>query len=103
MSAGGSRIVCGPAVLVCDASAFYIARMIGRPCKPDPDMAWLWRTVLPDTPLPACNLSKETVATPASEDRNLRAAAQHPRSWLRKKFLIAMGERRKAGAYRAPM
>jgi hypothetical protein len=29
--------------------------MGGRPCKPDADLIWLWRTLLPDTPLPSCD------------------------------------------------
>jgi len=38
--------------------------MIGRPCKPDPDLKWLWQTLLPGTPLPACGMpEKSDVAT----------------------------------------
>jgi hypothetical protein len=59
--------------------------MIGRPCKPDPDVNWLWRTLLPDMPLPACDLaptrdaSAETVAKGGA-----LSSAPAERSWLRK-------------------
>jgi hypothetical protein len=36
--------------------------MVGRPCKPDPDVNWLWRTLLPNTPLPTCNMASEQSA-----------------------------------------
>jgi hypothetical protein len=58
--------------------------MIGRPCKPDPDLNWLWRTLLPNTPLPACD-STEAAAAPASiEGDAAQPPAQIQRSWLRK-------------------
>jgi hypothetical protein len=28
--------------------------MADRPCKPDADLKWLWRTLLGSTPLPVC-------------------------------------------------
>jgi hypothetical protein len=40
--------------------------MIDRPCKPDADLKWLWRTLLGSTPLPACGTSEQT-STPAIE------------------------------------
>src|SRR5262249_5756773 len=57
--------------------------MIGRPCKPDPDVNWLWRTLLPNTPLPACNSSNEVAATPATDGAS-QPCAKVQRSWLRK-------------------
>jgi len=32
----------------------YIEFMASRPCKPDADLKWLWQTLLPGVPLPAC-------------------------------------------------
>jgi hypothetical protein len=77
-------IVWGCTDLVRSAAGFYIAVMIGRPCKPDPDMKWLWRTLLPGTPLPSCD-SKEVAATPViTEDGGARPLSLVQRSWLRK-------------------
>jgi len=38
--------------------------MINRPCKPDADLKWLWRTLLGSTPLPACGTPEQ--ADPAA-------------------------------------
>jgi hypothetical protein len=42
--------------------------MVGRPCKPDPDVNWLWRTLLPDMPSPACGTSNDQLADCANEE-----------------------------------
>jgi hypothetical protein len=60
--------------------------MVGRPCKPDPDVNWLWRTLLPNTPLPGCNINDER-CDDRSDEKPGRAA--NPReqagpSWIRK-------------------
>jgi hypothetical protein len=53
--------------------------MIGRPCKPDPDLNWLWRTLLPDTPVPACDSGQKH--DPASEtiEGAVRGRASRPK------------------------
>lgn len=38
----------------------HIHAMADRPCKPDADLKWLWRTLLPGTPLPACGVPQES-------------------------------------------
>jgi hypothetical protein len=56
--------------------------MIGRPCKPDPDLNWLWRTLLPNTPMPACDSSAE--ATPVSIEDAAKSPAPAQNSRPRK-------------------
>jgi hypothetical protein len=81
----------------------YIAGMIGRPCKPDPDMNWLWRTLLPNTPLPSCGAEIHGAAS-ADEEPNCAAHArkQAAPSWLRKLWPVRSQSkltiRRKASA-----
>jgi hypothetical protein len=41
--------------------------MIGRPCRPDADFRRLWRTLMPDMPLPACGVSDQSDTEPAGE------------------------------------
>jgi hypothetical protein len=43
--------------------------MASRPCKPDADLKRIWRTILPDTPFPACGAppQSETDADDAAE------------------------------------
>jgi hypothetical protein len=36
--------------------------MTNRPCKPDADLKWLWRTLLPGMPLPACGTPENSDA-----------------------------------------
>jgi hypothetical protein len=53
--------------------------MANRPCKPDADLNWLWRTLLPGTPLPACGVPE--VSDVAADDsvrlvKNLRGNAE---------------------------
>jgi SAM-dependent methyltransferase len=36
--------------------------MAGRPCKPDAELNWLWRTLLPGMPLPACGTAAHAAA-----------------------------------------
>jgi hypothetical protein len=53
--------------------------MANRPCKPDADLNWLWLTLLPGTPLPACGVPEESNS--ASNDsaklaKNLRGNAE---------------------------
>jgi hypothetical protein len=59
--------------------------MAGRPCKPDADIIWLWRTLLPNTPLPACNFRNERSADQIGQgaDRVAHTRAQAGSSWLR--------------------
>jgi hypothetical protein len=33
--------------------------MTNRPCKPNTEMQWLWRVLLPDVPLPGCPVATE--------------------------------------------
>jgi hypothetical protein len=60
--------------------------MVGRPCKPDPDVNWLWRTLLPNTPLPACNISNEPCSDRIEEKPQRVATEREPAgpSWIRK-------------------
>jgi hypothetical protein len=59
--------------------------MIGRPCKPDPDLNWLWRTLLPDTPVPACDSGqKHDPASEMLEEGGARPREPVERSWLHK-------------------
>jgi len=60
--------------------------MIGRPCKPDPDVDWLWRTLLPNMPSPACDMANDQSAGPIDDepDRNKNARQRAGRSWFRK-------------------
>jgi hypothetical protein len=60
--------------------------MIERPCKPDADVQWLWQTLLPNTPLPACGTANDQFAGIIDEepDRHLHAREHAGRSWLRK-------------------
>jgi hypothetical protein len=58
--------------------------MIGRPCKPDPDLNWLWRTLLPNTPMPACGSSSESAATPVSIEDAAKSPAPAQKSRQRK-------------------
>jgi hypothetical protein len=37
--------------------------MATRPCKPNTEMQWLWRALLPDTPFPGCGVP-EAASTP---------------------------------------
>jgi hypothetical protein len=50
--------------------------MIERPCKPDADVKWLWRVLLPNVPPPACDIAKDQSADPIDE--------QAGQSWLGK-------------------
>lgn len=45
--------------------------MINRPCKPDADLKWLWRTLLGSTPLPACGTPEQ--ADPTAIESNAAA------------------------------
>jgi hypothetical protein len=38
----------------------HIAAMAERPCKPGEDLKRLWRTLLPDTPFPACGVPRDS-------------------------------------------
>jgi len=60
--------------------------MVGRPCKPDPDVNWLWRTLLPNTPVPACNINDERCDDRTDEKPGRAANAHEPAgpSWIRK-------------------
>jgi hypothetical protein len=60
--------------------------MIERPCKPDADVKWLWQTLLPNTPLPACGMADDHSAAVADDeaDHGAHAREQAGRSWLRK-------------------
>jgi hypothetical protein len=60
--------------------------MVGRPCKPDPDVNWLWRTLLPDMPSPSCGTPNDQLADCANEEpqRNSNEDQQNRQSWLRK-------------------
>jgi hypothetical protein len=60
--------------------------MIGRPCKPDPDVNWLRRTLLPDTPPLACGMANDKPTGMIDEER--RAYAPAGRSWFRKLWRI---------------
>jgi hypothetical protein len=45
---------------------FYVSlsrTMTNRPCKPNTEMQWLWRVLMPDTPLPGCGLPEATSAS----------------------------------------
>ena len=58
-----SSALCGGCTaLVRDTPAFYIASMIGRPCRPDADVLWLWQTLLPNTPFSACGTANDQSA-----------------------------------------
>jgi len=53
--------------------------MANRPCKPDADLNWLWRTLLPGTPLPACGVPEKSNAAEddsASLAKNSRGNAE---------------------------
>jgi hypothetical protein len=41
--------------------------MANRPCKLDADLEWIWRTLLPDTPFPACPVPGAQSAEPEKE------------------------------------
>jgi hypothetical protein len=60
--------------------------MIERPCKPDADVKWLWRVLLPTMPPPACDMAKDQSAGPIDEaayrDPNARKPAG--KSWFGK-------------------
>jgi hypothetical protein len=60
--------------------------MIARPCRPDADVKWLWQTLLPNTPLPACDMANDQSAGFAHEkaDHGAHAREQAGRSWLDK-------------------
>jgi hypothetical protein len=49
-------------------------------------MKWLWRTLLPNTPFPACGTANDApVAVIEGEaDRDAQPRAQVTKSWLRK-------------------
>jgi hypothetical protein len=60
--------------------------MIGRPCRPDEDVKWLWQTLLPNTPLPACGMADDQSADfdHRKADHDAHAREQAGQSWLRK-------------------
>jgi hypothetical protein len=72
-----------------DASTFYIAAMIGRPCRPDPDMNWLWRTLLPDTRLPTCGSDVQDAGS-VNEPSQFAAPSRARRTWLRKLWPLSV-------------
>jgi hypothetical protein len=42
--------------------------MTHRPCKPDADLKWLWRTLLGSTPLPVCGTPEQADSAPTVSD-----------------------------------
>jgi len=60
--------------------------MIGRPCRPDADVQWLWQALLPNTPFSACGKANDQSAGIIDEEpgRQRLAREQAGRSWLRK-------------------
>jgi hypothetical protein len=60
--------------------------MVGRPCKPDPDVNRLWRTLLPDMPAPSCDMASDRSADPIEErrDRGPNQCERAEQSWLGK-------------------
>jgi hypothetical protein len=50
--------------------------MINRPCRPDPDLQWIWQTLLPDTPYPSCSPQKDKAAQKGNPAPNARAGEQ---------------------------
>jgi hypothetical protein len=61
--------------------------MIERPCKPDADVKWLWRTLLPNMPLPACETANDQSLGPTDEEAvrsphaRERAGRWHRKFW----------------------
>jgi len=50
--------------------------MINRPCRPDPDLQWIWQTLLPDTPYPSCGLQKDKASQQSNPAPGARADEQ---------------------------
>jgi hypothetical protein len=46
--------------------------LANRPCKPDSDWKWIWQTLLPDTPMPACGApdKADAQASDTQSDKN---------------------------------
>jgi len=49
----------------------HILSMVGRPCKPNADLKWIWQTLLPGVPLPACGSQEKSDNALGESDRRL--------------------------------